>query len=94
MDSSSKGSNRKEKVLAIMVIITSVCLLIAVMLLGKMLGRDMSLRQELLKDQFQLKNMSGNQNVLEYSKSQQKLELLPFHCDVSRIVSCNEIYKY
>lgn len=66
---------RKEKALALIIIITSTSILVMVMLLGKMLGREMSAQQELLKERFPVKNISGTQNELEQLSPQQQAEL-------------------
>lgn len=68
-------SRRNEKVLAVVIIIASTSILITVMLLGKMLGREMSVQQEVLRDQFPVKNSSATQDELEQLTTQQPVQL-------------------
>ena len=76
-DSINKNSRsrRKEKALALVIIIASTSILVMVMLLGKMLGREMSAQQEVLRDQFPVKNISATQDELEQLTTQQPVQL-------------------
>ena len=72
-------SRRKEKAVAVTVIIISTSILVMVMLLGKMLGKEMSAQQEVLKDQFPLKNISATQDELEQLVTHQpRLQIILF----------------
>jgi hypothetical protein len=71
---STKDSRRKEKVLAVIIIATSIFLLLALMLTARILGRDMSLRQEILEKEFKTNKTSVLQNTIEQFRPKWILE--------------------